>query len=45
MHHSMASLPMVTNNHIKLIGTVTLCTKTTKTDLQTSINVSTDGET
>ena len=28
----MASLSMVTNNHIKLIGTVTLCTKTTKTD-------------
>ena len=27
----MASLSIVTNNHLKLIGTVKLCTKATKT--------------
>ena len=32
MHQSIASLPMVTNNHRKVIGTVKLCTKAIKID-------------
>ena len=42
----MALLFMVVNNHLKLIGTVKLYTKATKTNFtnQLRINVNTDGE-
>ena len=36
---------MVNNNHLKLTGTVKLCTKVPKQILQTSININADVET